>query len=66
MKIIKEGKHIVNVKQVTCVFCGAVLEVTPEDVTIKPPTDFLDVETYQYRCPCCNGINKEDSFYFPF
>ena len=48
MKIIQEGKKIINQQEVTCPKCEAKLIVCPEDLERTPTYG-----TYFYVCPCC-------------
>ena len=49
MKIIKEGKKLINTMQVTCKKCEAVLEIEAKDLVGNSQDD----EIYTYKCPCC-------------
>lgn len=58
MKIVKEGKPIINQQEVTCPKCEAILELTPTDLESAPKYG-----TYFYVCPCCgrrHSITKKD------
>ena len=45
MKIIKPG----DLRR-SCVYCGAVVELAPEDIIV---TDFGSVQSRHWVCPCC-------------
>ena len=60
MKIIKEGKKLESVMLVTCKNCGAVLEITANDLTEEKnyTSDFDFDFYYTYKCPCCSRIQS--------
>ena len=71
MKVIKEGNNKPKwSRQVECTGdgnpctdgCGAVLEVTREDLRYFPGTDSIVIRPNAVimKCPCCNGITDLD------
>lgn len=57
MKIIKEGRPIQKTMEVTCKYCGAVLEMEAGDFELVKASagDNSPVKQYWYVCPWCQA-----------